>query len=479
MSNTVSPLIETEPCMSCHLANIPCFEKSRPCLNCISFGSPSTCVDSLAQALPAIKRAKAVPSKRGVRPHVPSACINCKTAHLGCDVSRPCERCVKLNKADTCQDVLHKKRGRPKRQTQNGSQSTYDIIYGTIETPAIDSSQKNGTLPRQIQPKSHSKPISFIHESFQASPPQQEWREKTIPTDVSDSDQTAPSPESPLLKPPPPPLLDDILPDPSNDFLTSLLNTPLLNVGSFIIPETFTLVLSTELCCARVPDEVYSIWGYHPQELAHRSLYDFVSPKDTYRLSQIHRRLLDHTARVSHQSKPLPPAERSTSHLFSTTDMDRLKVMAKGSTLCSDTLQIKTSLGNLKAYEVTLFIGGGLGGDLFHPTTLSRFYIVAQCRPANHTPITPPAQEPLLTQPSLVSPKPFSAKFNVAPSTVGHLFHPQRSRPVTHPTHQYFLQTSSSTLNSAASAVKGPHVFSMSGSSHRHIEDMSIRSLLC
>ncbi|KAI8881099.1 hypothetical protein K501DRAFT_189725, partial [Backusella circina FSU 941] len=40
--------------------------------------------------------------------------VNCKKAHLACDLSRPCKRCVSTDKADTCQDIQHKKRGRPK-----------------------------------------------------------------------------------------------------------------------------------------------------------------------------------------------------------------------------------------------------------------------------------------------------------------------------------------------------------------------------
>ncbi|OAC98621.1 Zn(2)-C6 fungal-specific transcription factor [Mucor lusitanicus CBS 277.49] len=52
--------------------------------------------------------------KRPNKVHVSAACINCKKAHLACDVSRPCNRCVTTDKADTCRDIQHKKRGRPK-----------------------------------------------------------------------------------------------------------------------------------------------------------------------------------------------------------------------------------------------------------------------------------------------------------------------------------------------------------------------------
>ncbi|KAI7825929.1 hypothetical protein BX661DRAFT_184414 [Kickxella alabastrina] len=57
---------------------------------------------------------KAVRTGRGAKPHVPSACTNCKKAHLACDLQRPCHRCVNSGKCDTCKDVQHKKRGRPR-----------------------------------------------------------------------------------------------------------------------------------------------------------------------------------------------------------------------------------------------------------------------------------------------------------------------------------------------------------------------------
>jgi hypothetical protein len=73
---------------------------------------------------------------RRTKAHVASACVNCKKAHLSCDVQRPCGRCVSSGKQvshyirakettllfdgtngdrqDTCKDVQHKKRGRPR-----------------------------------------------------------------------------------------------------------------------------------------------------------------------------------------------------------------------------------------------------------------------------------------------------------------------------------------------------------------------------
>ncbi|KAI1826504.1 hypothetical protein F4861DRAFT_537080 [Xylaria intraflava] len=53
-------------------------------------------------------------SQRKTKGHVASACVPCKRAHLRCDAQRPCSRCLSNGKEDTCIDVQHKKRGRPR-----------------------------------------------------------------------------------------------------------------------------------------------------------------------------------------------------------------------------------------------------------------------------------------------------------------------------------------------------------------------------
>ncbi|ORX61021.1 hypothetical protein BCR36DRAFT_315160 [Piromyces finnis] len=52
-------------------------------------------------------------TNKPTKKHCSKACINCKRAHLACDASRPCKRCVSQGRTD-CVSVEHKKRGRPK-----------------------------------------------------------------------------------------------------------------------------------------------------------------------------------------------------------------------------------------------------------------------------------------------------------------------------------------------------------------------------
>ncbi|KAI8090193.1 uncharacterized protein B0P05DRAFT_529712 [Gilbertella persicaria] len=74
--------------------------------------------------------------------HVPTACINCKKAHLACDLSRPCKRCSTLGKSDTCIDIKHKKRGRPKlnaikKHTPTPSQPPKQTSFVSVQAPAL------------------------------------------------------------------------------------------------------------------------------------------------------------------------------------------------------------------------------------------------------------------------------------------------------------------------------------------------------
>lgn len=116
-----------------------------------------TALTSTATAGPSLPR-----SGRRPKAHVASACVNCKRAHLSCDVQRPCTRCIASGKQvrgnpfveatfsspfaqDTCIDVPHKKRGRPRlreesefktQQTTSHQASQATTIAGSSQHPA-------------------------------------------------------------------------------------------------------------------------------------------------------------------------------------------------------------------------------------------------------------------------------------------------------------------------------------------------------
>ncbi|KAI8085014.1 uncharacterized protein BX664DRAFT_387660 [Halteromyces radiatus] len=334
------------------------------------------------------------PPKRGHKYHVASACVNCKKAHLACDASRPCKRCVSLGKTDSCLDIKHKKRGRPKLQDKKAVMTTkekYEIMHGTIQTPtfasSISTNGNNVNNNQQVQPMDKAIPpkqISFRHQPIEAFQQSTNNNNKggqltteaiqLVPIELT------PSMEQPELT------IDTSSSSLSSSPSSSTLSTSTSSSSLLIPPMKMTLILSMEICCARIPDDIIKTWGYYPQELAHRSMYDFVAVEDTDRLSRLHRQLLDKVVQVASEKNPSqqhqtpPPTERTTSDLFHQKQLDELATIANGSPTINDTLHIKTRSGPKELYDICVFMGGGFGGDLDDPSTLSKLYIVMTCQ---------------------------------------------------------------------------------------------------
>ncbi|KAH8727537.1 hypothetical protein GQ44DRAFT_611463 [Phaeosphaeriaceae sp. PMI808] len=99
---------------------------------------------------------------RRTKAHVASACVNCKKAHLSCDVQRPCGRCVASGKQDTCKDVQHKKRGRPRLRD--------DREFSRPEEGRQPSSQIISTLSASVpDPYPHSFPALHLQRASDLS----------------------------------------------------------------------------------------------------------------------------------------------------------------------------------------------------------------------------------------------------------------------------------------------------------------------
>lgn len=174
--------------------------------------------------------------------------------------------------------------------------------------------------------------------------------------------------------------------------------------------------LSMENCCARVSDEIQTLLGYYPQELAHRSLYAFIAQRSSQTLARLHRVLLDNVTQAVRRSDPtyqqsrMPFTERTTSDKFFSTDPNTLTAIANGSQTVADTLWFKRSEGSLEPLLAQFYLGGGLGADLYAPETLSNLYIVCllskPSRPEQQQSEPAPSQQPTATsvQSSLSSP---------------------------------------------------------------------------
>ncbi|KAI8910996.1 hypothetical protein EDD86DRAFT_246342 [Gorgonomyces haynaldii] len=92
-----------------------------PGLDYNTLAAASTLATALQQRPPMIPPPAQSKKKEGEsnrKQYVHKACVNCKASHVGCDASRPCKRCVRLNKEDSCIDAERKKRGRPSNSTR-------------------------------------------------------------------------------------------------------------------------------------------------------------------------------------------------------------------------------------------------------------------------------------------------------------------------------------------------------------------------
>ncbi|RUS23495.1 hypothetical protein BC938DRAFT_475048 [Jimgerdemannia flammicorona] len=320
-----------------------------------------------------------VPAKRANKTHVPSACVNCKRAHLACDVSRPCKRCVSLGKTDSCVDIQHKKRGRPKLRDKKSFIPTSmmgENKYAMSSSPGFLT--LNGTA-NSLSPLPTT-PMPFTI--------QQPSGTKVYQPSV-DLNAHAASPK----------FVHAQLPAAAVPYRTATssfsMTVPTVNEQQDHQQRVITVYLSMEICCARVSDEVYELWEYYPQELAHRSLYDFISGNDTERLARLHRLLLDNVMAVGQRNDPhyrpgnLPPTERTSSDLFFHTSPMVLSAVASGSQTFSDTLHIKKRSGDYELFEMKVYLGGGLGADLSNPATYSKLYVVAMLTKHQYTVSSP------------------------------------------------------------------------------------------
>jgi hypothetical protein len=61
------------------------------------------------------------------RTQVPKACSNCRRMHAGCDLGRPCKRCIQNGLESSCIDVPRKKRA-SRKKTNGKDFSFYPLL---------------------------------------------------------------------------------------------------------------------------------------------------------------------------------------------------------------------------------------------------------------------------------------------------------------------------------------------------------------
>ncbi|KAK0120865.1 hypothetical protein ONS96_011065 [Cadophora gregata f. sp. sojae] len=99
--------------------------------------------------------------QRKTKGHVASACVPCKRAHLRYVAQRPCSRCLSNGKEESCIDVQHKKRGRPR--LRDDRESRYEVV-GAGYPPSADPSMR-----RPLSLYASSDPSPFGQDPLQRS----------------------------------------------------------------------------------------------------------------------------------------------------------------------------------------------------------------------------------------------------------------------------------------------------------------------
>ncbi|KAF9988267.1 hypothetical protein BGZ75_009748 [Mortierella antarctica] len=373
--------------------------------------------------------------------HVPSACINCKKAHLACDLSRPCKRCISVGKDDSCRDVEHKKRGRPKlidkavalestawdptgkdaaaksaaalnktrvkgkytksanykmpKKTANGPKVTTESTFAAPQSnpSPMESSMGNLTGHPSSYPLQHEPELPATSMPYRSQPP---------------SSQSYPS--RPLSMHSEPPLHGDH-PEPlyyssSLPSSTGQVKRPQEMYSAPSASPLATLFLTMDLICARVSDESQTLWGYHPHDISHKSLYSIVAEEDRRKMGELLQLIKDAVFSSASPNNPQNlshyPFLESSSSVFYQNRPGIMSSSAPGSSEYTDVIRVCHADGGSDLFNARMYVGGGLGTDLLRGLNIEHAYVV--CIMARHT--TPAVHDHARDRASLEEPRP-------------------------------------------------------------------------
>ncbi|KAK4685421.1 hypothetical protein P7C73_g4733, partial [Tremellales sp. Uapishka_1] len=318
---------DTDPGSSRPLPSIPSPTMDSPQPNPHPAGSapPSQRDRSTASPSGSDKQNSSSAGKRvGGKANVSAACGPCKRAHLACDIARPCKRCVNMGKEDQCEDVPHKKRGRPK-----------------VPKPALG------------EPYHRVRPAAAEENGIG------KWR----------GPSAYDAPYMPTTGPSPPAL--PLLPRPISPSRAAPDADP-----NYVAPSLFTLFCTTEMKILRATPACYQLTGYHPHEFVNLNLLDWLHPADRHLIDMERNRLTSVpyvTGQLtSHRDTHAAITQRSERELLSPAEGMREPYP-------NQNVRVLRSDNGFSLYNVRLHLGGGLGASLWRPETLGRIYLVVSC----------------------------------------------------------------------------------------------------
>ncbi|KAF9902883.1 hypothetical protein EC991_004395 [Linnemannia zychae] len=371
-----------------------------------------------------------VPRVKSTKAHVPSACINCKKAHLACDLSRPCKRCVSVGKDDTCRDVEHKKRGRPKLVDRTvaldavvwgpsgkeggaplapkphtaSSALSKTRIKGKYTKSANYKMPKKATLNAKM-PNSSTDAFSTHHTNSSgdaamtrpSSYPDQDHERASSSLSYRSHQPSAQGYQSrPLSLHSEPPLSSDhqdpFSYSPSYPSSSNQVKRPQEMYSSPSTSPLATVFLTMTLICARVSDESQALWGFHPHDISHKALYSIIASEDQSKvrslLATIREAVFSAVAPGSSQRLSDYSFLESSSPVFYQNRPGIMSSSAPGSNEYSDVVRVCHADGGSSMFSIRMYVGGGLGTDLIRGLNLEHAYVV--CIMAQHTPPPPP-----------------------------------------------------------------------------------------
>ncbi|WVF73061.1 hypothetical protein IAT40_007880 [Kwoniella sp. CBS 6097] len=274
----------------------------------------------------------------GGKANVSSACGPCKRAHLACDVARPCKRCVNMGKEDQCEDVPHKKRGRPKVP-----KPALGEPYHRAKPPAQDM----GGVGKWRGSSAYDAPYMTgvgVGVGVEAPP---------LGAMGPMGSRTSP----PMVRP----LGGGVENDPAFSAAPPPPNQP------------FTLFTTTDFRILRASPMSYHLIGYHPNEFVNLNLLDWIYPQDRHYVDLERNRLL----MVPFVEGLLKSTEVTQAAITQRSELELLSP-AEGmrEPYPNKNVRVLHSDNRFSHFNVRLHLGGGLGASLWQPNTLGRVYLV-------------------------------------------------------------------------------------------------------
>ncbi|KAJ1664758.1 hypothetical protein IW140_002966 [Coemansia sp. RSA 1813] len=331
-------------------------------------------------------------SGRGAKPHVPSACTNCKKAHLACDLQRPCRRCVKSDKCDTCKDVQHKKRGRPRSKdkkvlagSSEKSQMEGQMFQFSFTSPAAanSSSSSSASSGAQCSSVSATSVLSPASPLSHASSPTATTPVSAIASTGTTAVSSAPSAATAAISHgslPPSPVLHRRGAVPKYP-TASRAQAPLPLLSSTAeesaaapapapsTPTTSYLFLTPALLCLRLEELSRTggnaLLGYSLLSLINRNVMDFMSEHDKHSVfntfetirQKLSSRLAQSPSRVySHAvlGHPPPAVDPNT---FQALPVDRLLQRVCADVSGNVRAHMRTAAGCYDLFDIHIYVG--------------------------------------------------------------------------------------------------------------------------